>query len=343
MNGGVVVRGESAFGANDSPIRAAGYCSIATYNAALEINRHPIALADGSALILSTWKANAENKVGSLISGSGDLLTADIGNGSPVMEFTGDHSGFTGTYYIQGCSRATPETYSPLASICLADATNGTGVIEASGRFVRKPGTGKGEICWKTHPCYATLGYGLRGGFSAKGGALTVDLGGDGRVLVPGSDYLPENAVIQLQSAYSDGELTMANGFDLDGKLQKVAVCTGKAATLAGGLSDAVGGGCLDVEGDLSCSGTIKLTAANLRAPLLTSTGALTFRDAALDVSGLTETELEGLADGVVVATAAGGVSGTVRTIGGPSGWVARLVRGKLRYDVPKGLAIVVR
>ena len=108
------------------------------------------------------------------------------------------------------------------------------------------------------------------GGFAAFGGDLTVNLGGEGAKLVPGADYLPDGTVIQLQSQHADGTLTLANGFELGGKTQKVNVWSGKTVTFAGALSDSVGGGALAVEGNLALNGaTLEVGAANLSAPML--------------------------------------------------------------------------
>ena len=41
------------------------------------------------------------------------------------MAFTGDHSAFTGDYYIQGRAQIAPATFSPLAGIKLADGNIG--------------------------------------------------------------------------------------------------------------------------------------------------------------------------------------------------------------------------
>jgi hypothetical protein len=67
--------------------------------------------------------------------------------------------------------------FSAQAGICLADGTNGVGVIETTGTFTRPVGTGKGEVCWKRFAAYPS-DYGLRGGFAAQAGDLTVNLGG---------------------------------------------------------------------------------------------------------------------------------------------------------------------
>ena len=260
------------------------------------------------------------------------------------MAFTGDHLAFTGDYYIQGHARIAPSVFSSLAGIKLADGTNGVGVIETSGSFTHPTGTGKGEVCWKTYKAYASLGYGLRGGFAARGGDLTVNLGGASAKLSPGSDYLPDGTVVQMQSQHADGALTFENGFELGGKTQKVNVWSGKTATFAGALSDAVGGGVLAVEGNLALDdATLEVGAANLSAPMLTVNGALALAgtlNLALDV---TKDELAANGD-VTLATATGGISGTVAVSGNvPSNWTVLARANSLVLKKLSGTVIVVK
>ena len=342
VNGGVFIQADSGLGASGSPVRASGYCSITSYNWNFAIS-HPIELLDGSALIFSPVYGNSGNTVSSTFSGSGDLLTSDVNRSGYAMEFTGDHSAFTGDYYIQGHARIAPATFSPLAGICLADGTNGVGVIETSGTFTRPAGTGKGEICWKRFASYPS-NYGLRGGFAAKGGDLTVNLGGAGAKLVVGADYLPEGAVIQLQSQYADGTLSFANGFELGGKTQAVSVRSGKEATFAGALSDAVGGGALAVTGNLALDGaTLEVGAANLSAPMLAVNGALTLAGTLNLALGVTNEELADNGE-VTLANATGGVSGTFATAGNvPAGWTVLARANSLVLKKLGGTVITVK
>ncbi len=323
VNGGVFVQADSGFGASGSPIRASGYCSIAAYNWTFAIT-HPIELLEGSALIFSPQSGNQGNTVSSTLTGSGDLQTSDVNRSGYAMAFTGDHSAFTGDYYIQGHARIAPETFSPLAGICLADGTNGIGVVETSGSFTRPAGTGKGEVCWKRFAAYPAS-YGLRGGFAAKGGDLTVNLGDEGAKLSPESDYLPAGAVIQLQSQYADGDLTFANGFELNGKTQKVNVWSGKTATISGAISDSVGGGALAVTGNLKLEGaTLEIASVNLSSPIVTATGTLDFAGAVVAVD---PTALAGLEE-VQIATATEGISGRPSVSGAASRLWKPIVRG---------------
>ena len=334
VNGGVFIQGDSGLGAGGSPVRASGYCSIAAYQTAFDITAgHPIELLDGSALVFSPALGSG-NIVASALSGSGDLLASDVNRPACAVAFTGDHSAFAGDYYIQGRAQIAPATFSPLAGICLADGTNGVGVIETSGAFTRPAGTGKGEIRWKRFAAYPS-GYGLRGGFSAFGGDLSVNLGGEGAKLVPGSDCLPGGAVVQLQSSASDGALTFANGFELGGAVQKVSVWPGKTATLSGAVSDSLGGGTLAVDGDVSFAGRIEAGAANVAAavandgsaPLVAVDGDLTFANGAtiaIDAAAFDGGAMAGFEQtGLPIATATGTISGLpeLEADGAPEGW----------------------
>ena len=349
VNGGVFISADSGLGASGSPIRASGYCSIASYGENTFGIAHPIHLLDGSALIFSPSMATG-NTVSGALSGSGDLLTSDVNRRGCAMAFTGDHSSFTGDYYIQGNARIASSVFSEQAGICLADGTNGIGVIETGGSFVRPVGTGKGEICWKRFEAYPES-YALRGGFAAFGGDLTVNLGGAGAKLLPGSGYLPENAVVQLQSQYADGALVFANGFELDGKTQRVNVWTGKTATLSGSISDEVGGGALAVTGNIDFAGALEVSEANLAAgaAMVTVDGNLSFSSGAeVRLPGsVTPETLEAYKDaGIALFSVTGEIIGCpVLDAPGLAGvWFLRARKnGTVSLVRPKGMAVVVR
>ena len=347
VNGGVFVQADSGLGASGSPVRASGYCSIASYNWTFDIS-HPIELCDGSALIFSPNNRTG-NTISSTFSGSGDLLTSDVNRRGYSMAFTGDHSAFTGDYYIQGHARIAPAIFSANAGVKLADGTNGIGVVETSGSFTRPAGTGKGEVCWQRLKAYPSA-YGLRGGFAAFGGDLTVNLGGEGAKLAVGSEYLPDNTIVQLQSQYADGALTFANGFELGGKTQKVNVWNGKTATISGAVSDEVGGGALAVTGNLDFAGTLEVAEANIAADaaMMTVDGDLAFAAGAkvrLPASVTTE-DLDAYKEtGLPLFTATGSVSGcpALEAHGLAGKWRVRVKNGVVSLVEHKGLLIYIR
>ncbi len=354
VNGGVFIQDDSGLGASGSPVRASGYCSIAAYNTEFGITAgHPIELLDGSALLFSP-STKTDNMVASAISGSGDLLTADVNRPNRAISFTGDHSAFTGDYYIQGNANIAQETFSPYAGIKLADGTDGVGVIATSGTFEKSAGTGKGEICWKRFKAYPAS-YGLRGGFAAKGGDLTVNLGGESAKLSPDSDYLPEGAIIQLQGMYADGELTFANGFELGGETQAVNVWSNQTATLSGAISDKVGGGKLDVTGNLVFAGTFEIGTNNVPAnvasasPLVTVDGDLAFADGAtvsVDPAIFANGAMVPYEkDGLILATVTGTITGlpAVAISGAPEDWYLARRNGTLVLKRRQGFILIVR
>ena len=349
VNGGVFIQADSGLGASGSPVRASGYCSIASYGVNIFGISRPIHLLDGSALIFSPSMATG-NTVSGALSGSGDLMTSDVNRRGCAMAFAGDHSAFTGDYYIQGHARIAPSVFSEQAGICLADGTNGIGVIETAGSFVRPVGMGKGEICWKRFKAYPES-YALRGGFAAFGGDLTVNLGGAGAKLLVGGDYLPENTVVQLQSQYANGALAFANGFELDGRTQRVNVWKGKSAILSGTVSDSVGGGALAVTGNIDFAGALEVSGANIAAgaPMVTVDGNLSFSSGAevrLPESVTPET-LEAYKDtGIALFSATGEITGcpALDAPGLAGVWFLRARKnGTVSLVRPKGMAVVVR
>ena len=348
VNGGVFISADSGLGASGSPIRASGYCSIASYGENTFGIAHPIHLLDGSALIFSPSMATG-NTVSGALSGSGDLLTSDVNRRGCAMAFTGDHSSFTGDYYIQGNARISPAAFSMHAGICLADGTNGIGVIETSGTFTRSVGTGKGELCWKRFKAYPES-YALRGGFAAFGGDLTVNLGGAGAKLKSGCDYLPNDAVIQLQSQYADSALTFANGFELDGKTQRINVWKGKSAILSGTVSDSVGGGALAVIGNIDFAGVLEVSAANIAsgAAMVMVDGDLAFSGAKVELpASVTPETLEAYKDtGIALFSATGEITGcpALDAPGLAGVWFLRARRnGTVSLVRPKGTVVVFR
>lgn len=347
-NGGVVFRAENALGGS---LTADGNCSLANYNAsgsslAMTIDSAPIHLKPKSALILSPSGAvKVGNRIASKLTGSGDLITSDIGRTGWTVAYTGDHSEFEGDYYVMGEARIAPETFSAKAGIRLADSTNGLGVVAASGAFSRPVGTGKGEVCWKRHATMPGT-VGLRGGFAAVGGDLAVNLGGEGAALVPGADYLPEGAVIQLQSQYADGELTVENGLDLAGKTQEVSVWTGKTAKWAGELKDSVGGGTLKVTGGaFAFGGTLKAKIGpnGFEGHPVAVDGNLTLDGATVELDA-TDADLEKLSGRTIpLVSVTGTISGKFERATSNPRWIVRTRAHGVELAERKGLALVIR
>ena len=164
------------------------------------------------------------------ISGHGALIFNHWTGGgvSSVITLTGDQSQFEGTYAVHGVLRLTDQaTLSPRANLALCennDVSSGRigGIVEMSGLFDRAPGTGAGQVQWcEANSIYANL-IGINdpaesGGFSAYGGPLTINIGGDKRTLVLDQDGFNLN-VLRLQTDAATDDLVWENGIDLAGK-----------------------------------------------------------------------------------------------------------------------------
>lgn len=192
------------------------------------------------------------------ISGKGVLVMnhwAGDGMLSAVV-LRGDNSGFQGNVAVHGLLRLTGERSLPLrAGLVLCDRSDKNaagGIIEMAGRFDRAPGTGAGQVYWgqanNVAPGYVGNNSTANGGgFSAFGGPLTVNLGGDRRTLTLGADgFAP--ARLRLQSDYATGELTWENPVDVTNRtliVQVANAASGKVAIWRGAVSssDEEGGG----------------------------------------------------------------------------------------------------
>ena len=119
-------------------------------------------------------------------------------------------------------------------------------------------------------------------------------------------------------------------------------VWTGKTATFAGALSDAVGGGALAVTGNLALDGaTFEIAPANVSAPMLTVNGALAL-DGTLNIA-IDPTCVEGR-DEITLATATGGVSGTPVVAGNiPAQWTLTVRSNSLMLKKLNGTLLIVR
>lgn len=174
-----------------------------------------------------------------------------------------------------------------------------------------------------------------------------MDLGGEGAKLVVGADYLPEGAVVQLQSQYADGTLEFANGFELGGKTQTINVWSGKTATLSGAVSDEVGGGALSVTGNLGFAGTLEVSAVNIAAgaAVVSVDGNLSFSAGAIVrlPASVTADSLVAYKDaGLPLFTATGEVTGcpALDAPGLGGAWRIRKRNGAVSLVMPKGMVI---
>jgi hypothetical protein len=177
------------------------------------------------------------------ISGHGALVFnhwAGGGIGS-VITLNGDNRAFEGTYAVHGILRANEGAgLSAQANLALCghnEVTAGTkagGILETSGTFTRSPGTGAGEVQWcRANDIYPGLvgnnDPAYSGGFSAYGGPLTVNLGGDRRLLTLGQDGF-DPTTLRLQTDAATHDLTWENPVDMAGP-KSISIQVARLAT----------------------------------------------------------------------------------------------------------------
>lgn len=182
-------------------------------------------------------------RVNGTISGHGVLVFnhwAGGGVGS-VIELNGDNRAFEGTYAVHGILRAEEGVgLSRRANLALCEnndtaaGTRAGGIVEMSGAMERVPGTGAGQVQWcRANDVYAGLvganDPAYSGGFSAYGGPLSVNLGGDRRVLTLGQDGF-NPTVLRLQTDAATDDLTWENPIELAG-VKSISVQVARNAT----------------------------------------------------------------------------------------------------------------
>lgn len=148
------------------------------------------------------------------------------------------------------------------------------------------------NICWNRDG----WGNGQGGGFSARGGKLTVNLHGDGRTV----KWNPAGARndlanwfcgapfgLLLGSYTADSEVEFQNGIDLNGVATKYKLLTPASpnafATLSGAITDSYGGGTFtkETQNGFQASGTLVLSGANTyRGPTVIQEGKLVITSA---------------------------------------------------------------
>jgi hypothetical protein len=177
------------------------------------------------------------------VSGHGALVLnhwAGGGVGS-VIELNGDNNAFEGTYVVHGILRAGEGTgLSRLANLALCDnndsgvGTRASGIVEMSGVMNRAPGTGAGQVQWcRANDIYPNLvganDPAYSGGFSAYGGPLTVNLGGDRRTLTLGQNGF-NPTVLRLQTDAATHDLFWENPVEVAGA-KNIAIQVARNAT----------------------------------------------------------------------------------------------------------------
>jgi len=181
--------------------------------------------------------------VGGDISGEG-VLVMNHWSGNSVLSavvLSGDNRGFSGQVAVHGLLRPSgPNSLPVRAGLLLCDRSDRStagGILETSGLFGREPGTGPGQVSWgkvnDVAPGYVSNNDDANGGgFSAFGGPLTVNLGGDRRKLTLGENgFAPVR--LRLQSDYATDQLTWENPVDVTNGLLTVQVANTKTSLSA--------------------------------------------------------------------------------------------------------------
>ena len=121
---------------------------------------------------------------------------------------------------------------------------------------------------------------------------------------------------------------------------------SGKTATISGAVSDAAGGGKLDVTGNLAFAGTLEVAAANLGSSMMNVVGSLDLSGATVTLADdIDETDLEAYAKTDVALVSASSITGVPEldapALGGR--WKLRARNGNLNFAKIRRLCVVVR
>ena len=220
------------------------------------------------------------------ISGKG-VLVMNHWSGSNIRSVVllgGDNRGFAGSVAVHGMLRlGMADSLPARAGLLLCDVSStdsAGGVLETSGTFTRTPGTGPGQVWWgrvtEVAPGYvASLSTPASGGgFSAYGGDLTINLGGDRRKLVLGEiGFAPQRLRLQDDEAtdvlywenpvdVTNGTLTVQVAYQVSGKRAVWRGAVTSSSTDGGGAFAKRGAGRL-VLADGADFGPLSFTANN--------------------------------------------------------------------------------
>jgi fibronectin-binding autotransporter adhesin len=276
INGGIVINGSAALG-EFSAIDIQNNSFINLSNATIPSTR-PVKIAGGggfgapegvikgvsgaSAVESAVAMDNATIRVGNLgtsltISGA---MTAPESSGYGLLIRKANNQGVifsnTGNYWEGATSIADGSAYfhpdALPADTNLVMAGSASTWFETNGSFTRAIGSGAGQVTFSAAASRVN-------GFSARGGDLTVNIGGASAPLVWGSVSPAFNpAILGLAGANATGTLTLQNPLDLGAATRTIDVVNGSAAVDAR-ISGAITNGLLSKTG----SGVLALATAN--------------------------------------------------------------------------------
>jgi autotransporter-associated beta strand protein len=276
VNGGIVINGSAALGSFSSiDIQNNSFINLANVTIPSSI---PVKIAGGGGtgapegVIKGSSGANVvagaitlDNstvRVGNLgtsltISGA---MTAPVASGYGLLIRKANNAGVifsnTGNYWEGATSLADGSAYFQAgtlpATTNLVMAGSASTWFETNGSFTRAIGSGAGQVLFNATASRIN-------GFSARGGDLTVNIGGASAPLVWGSVTPPFNpGILGLAGANATGTLTLQNPLDLGGASRTIDVVNG-AAEVDARISGAITNGLLNKTG----SGVLALASAN--------------------------------------------------------------------------------
>ena len=360
-DGAVAVASDSSLGAAAAPIHVSGHSLLMSAGGALSLPAtRTIEIADKARFVLrNASEDDPAARIAATVAGSGDLY-ANRFDSAMAMKLTGDLSGFDGNCYVSGTVE-TPGLPERVGIRFAGDAV--PGILATSGRFVHCLSAKRGGIAWIGSECYGTDR--AFGGLAAKGGNLAVDFGGAGETVRVGCAAMPDGSRLALQSADSDGELTVSNLVDLCGNRLSVAVAAGKEATLASGLADSAGGGELTLAGKgvLTVGGVLPTGLKAAGDGVLKLVGRVAFSidgefvpqslDCPVEIGATLALETSatvkdlrphaGKQDGFLLLTAAGGIGGVRSLPTSLGGWRLQVKGNELRLVHAVGTVLIVR
>lgn len=283
LTGGILAVGsDGALGATSGAVTAVGGLNYLAPSASFTFNAsRNFVVNSGAALFIGD--RGATTTIAGQLSGGGQFGPGFVSSGQRLI-LTGDNSGFTGQYMVNGRLNATEGTgLSSNANLLFTGrAAFGAGVLETSGTFTRSLGSGAGQVQWQTDGQYGS------GGFAAVGGALTVNLGGnatpDTLTWGSGGYFLPTSSQeLVLGSSTATDDLTFQNSIALNGAQRSIRV--NAAGTTKAIISGELSGNASSGINKLS-SGTLVLTGDNTYQGATTvSAGTLQIGDGTTDGS----------------------------------------------------------
>jgi autotransporter-associated beta strand protein len=264
FTGGILsVGSDGALGAASGTVTAVGGTNYLAPSANFTFNAdRNFVVNSGAALFIGD--RGATTTIAGQLSGGGQFGPGFVSNGQRVI-LTGNNSGFTGQYMVNGRLQAAEGTsLSSNANLLFTGRAGfGGGVLETSGTFTRSLGSGAGQVQWQNDGQYGS------GGFAAVGGALTVNIGGNvtADTLTWGSGYFLPNGGQELVL----GGVAFQNPIALNGGSRRIVVPTATVTTLSGVLSGNASSGINKLS-----TGTLVLTGSNTYAgKTLISAGTL--------------------------------------------------------------------